>query len=63
MVDKETVEHFLNIAPPAYWSANLIQMGAPHDHVNGKATYPTLVLTFEGWVYRGNCFRGETIAP
>ncbi|MEK5163176.1 hypothetical protein NYE69_12665 [Paenibacillus sp. FSL R5-0527] len=62
VVDEETVEIFLNLVPPAYWSDNLIQMGLPHDNVNGKATYATLELTAEGWVYRGNCFRGETTA-
>ncbi|WP_438498656.1 hypothetical protein [Paenibacillus sp. IHBB 3054] len=61
VVDEEISEHFLNVMPPAFWRANLIQMGeSPVDYVEGKGTYHTLEKTLEGWVYRGTCHKGET---
>ncbi len=60
VVDEEMADHFLNVLPPACWTAKIIQIGEPNSHVGGKATYATLEKTSQGWVYRGNCHRGET---
>jgi hypothetical protein len=61
VVDEEIYSYFLNAMPPAFMSSKLIQIGEPYDHVNGKATFSTLQLGPEGWIYRGNCYRGESI--
>lgn len=61
IVDEELVEYFINTMPPAAHTSTLIQIGEPNDHVNGKAVYPTLKLTSKGWIYAGNCYRGNNI--
>lgn len=58
-VDQEMADYFVNELPPATFSALLIQMGEPYSHINGRATYPTLKKTSEGWQYIGHCFRGQ----
>lgn len=62
-VDQEMVDYFLNVLPPATWRANLVQLGEPHSHVGGRATYPTLYREIGRWYYRGNCYRGEETQP
>lgn len=62
LVDEGFVDHFTNNLPPATHKANLIQLGEPFNQVDGKATYPTLSYTGDGWAYMGNCFRGSTEA-
>lgn len=59
LVDEGFVDHFLNTLPPLTLG-KIIQMGEPFNQVDGKATYPTLERTAEGWMYMGNCFRGKT---
>lgn len=61
LVDEDFVEYFINVLPPACMTGEVIQIGEPHSHVNGKATYPTLKKTSDGWIYAGHCHRGETI--
>jgi len=60
LVDQEMVDYFLNVLPPITWNNNIIQISEPNDHVDGKATYSTLVNSSEGWRYAGNCHRGQT---
>ncbi|MGC5326994.1 hypothetical protein [Brevibacillus sp. SYSU BS000544] len=60
LVDDEFVDHFLNVMPPACWTSQVIQLGEPHSHINGKATFATLKRTPEGWRYAGHCYRGQT---
>lgn len=60
LVDEEIADYFIEVLPPATWRADLIQMGEPHSHVGGRATYPTLQRTADGWKYIGNCHRGLT---
>lgn len=60
IVDDEMVNYFTNVMPPAFHTSNIIQMGEPYNHVNGKATYHTLQKTSKGWTYVGDCHRGKT---
>lgn len=63
VVDQEMADYFLNVMPPACWKGNLIQIGEPYNHINGKATYATILSTTRGWEYRGHCHRGQTEEP
>ncbi|MEI7028437.1 hypothetical protein [Paenibacillus sp. y28] len=60
LVDEEFVNYFLNELPPAYWTGSIIQIGEPHSHVGGRATFDTLKKTPEGWRYAGHCYIGDT---
>lgn len=60
VVDREFVDYFINVLPPAFWNDRIVQMGEPYSHRDGKATYATLKNTGKGWVYAGHCFRGQT---
>ncbi|MEC0167375.1 hypothetical protein [Paenibacillus graminis] len=62
LVDEAMADHFVEVMPPITFDGQLIQMGEPHHHVGERATYPTLERSPKGWVYRGNCFQGETLA-
>lgn len=61
VVDEEFVQYFINVMPPACMTSGVIQIGEPYSHINGKATYPTLKNSPEGWRFAGNCHRGETV--
>lgn len=61
LVDEEFVNYFINVLPPAFMSSQVIQIGEPYNHVNGKATYSTLKKTEKGWMYAGHCHKGEII--
>ena len=63
VVDEEMADYFLNVLPPACWRADLIQIGEPYSHVNGRATYATLRKQNGEWVYAGHCHRGEYHPP
>jgi len=60
LVDEEMYDYFLNVLPPACYGDRLVQIGEPHDHVNGRATFATLKKTADGWVYCGHCYRRTT---
>ena len=62
-VDKEMWEYFLGVLPPAYCSGSLLQIGEPHDHVQGCATFPTLHMEAGLWTWKGNCYRGKFMQP
>lgn len=59
LVDEEMVQHFINVMPPATCNSRCIQIGEPYSHINGKAVFSTLMRTDEGWIYAGECYRGE----
>ncbi|MGO4697702.1 hypothetical protein AB4Z50_25785 [Paenibacillus sp. 2TAB26] len=59
-VDEEFYDYFLNVLPPASWTSSLVQIGEPHSHVGGRATYATIAKVDGKWIYRGHCHRGET---
>ncbi len=64
VVDEAMVNYFVAVMPPAYMSPHLIQIGEPNSHVDGKATFATISKSSpEGWVYKGNCFRGSDMSP
>jgi hypothetical protein len=60
LVDEEMHDYFLNVLPPAYWSSSILQVGEPVDHKERGAVYDTLKRTASGWMYCGNCYRGQT---
>jgi hypothetical protein len=64
-VDLEMADYFLCVLPPATYRANLIQIGEPYSHVNGRATFSTIYkpLGSANWRYAGHCHRGEWSQP
>jgi hypothetical protein len=64
VIDDALVNYFVAVMPPAYVSPHLIQIGEPDSHVDGKAAFATISKSSpEGWVYKGNCFRGSDSSP
>lgn len=59
-VDEEMIDYFRDILPPKTSNMFMLQVGEPCDHVNGKATYITFVKQNSKWIYRGECFKGES---
>jgi hypothetical protein len=59
LVDDEMYDYFLEVLPPAYWSSRILQIGEPVSHGEWGATYATLRRTANGWMYAGNCYRGQ----
>lgn len=59
-VDNEMYEHFLNVLPPLTNTSNMLQVSEPYDHIDGRGIYCTFVFEEGCWVYKGNCFRGDT---
>jgi hypothetical protein len=59
VVDEEMVNYFIDVLPPAYMNSNLVQMGEPYSHVNGKATYSTVYRKDGNWIYAGHCHVGK----
>jgi hypothetical protein len=64
-VDGDFVEWARDIMPPAHWSGQMIQIGEPHDHIEGRATYATFYMPNGGsrWTFGGYCWRRETKEP
>ena len=62
-VDDSLVRYFVNVLPPACDRSNLVQMGEPYSHVNGRPTFATISVVEGKWTYRGHCHRYETIQP
>jgi hypothetical protein len=58
-VDQEMVDYFTDVLPPVTFNSNLVQMGEPYSHVNGKATYSTVYRKDGKWFYAGHCHRGQ----
>ena len=69
MVDRETVQDFLNIVEPASHQNDYVQCGIPCGHaVDDTFGFKLpLYLTFHysreygSWTYDGKCFRGSVI--
>lgn len=61
LVDEGIYNHFINVMPPATLRSTLVQIGEPYCHIDGKPTFATLEKNKSGWMYMGNCFRGETV--
>jgi len=64
-VSADMVDYFLGVLPPACYRANLVQIGEPNSHVNGRATFATVCKPLGTcyWKYAGNCHRGECTEP
>jgi hypothetical protein len=60
LVDEDFVDYFISVLPPACYNSQVIQIGEPYSHVEGGATYSTLMNTADGWAYAGHCLRGQT---
>ena len=60
-VDEEIFDYFLNVLPPIYWTASLMQCSEPNRHVNGKPTYTTFKREGGRFFYVGSCHRGERV--
>ena len=69
MVDRETVQDFLNIVEPASHQNEYVQCGIPCGHARDDSFgfMLPLFITFhyseevDSWVYDGKCFRGSAI--
>jgi hypothetical protein len=59
-VDEDFQDYFLEVLPPATWTASLIQMGEAYSHVGGRATYATLARRDGKWLYVGHCHKGQS---
>lgn len=60
LVDEAMVNYFVDVLPPLCMNGQIIQIGEPYSHVNGKATWYTLSKTSNGWMYCGLCHKGQT---
>lgn len=60
VVDEEMADYFIEVLPPITMTGQLVQMGEPHSHREGRATYSTLERVGSNWIYRGHCHRGQT---
>src|SRR5690606_4445749 len=63
IVDEEMVDYFLTVLPPACWKMNLVQIGEPHSHINGRPVFATIAKHGQHWYFKGYCFRGEHVEP
>jgi hypothetical protein len=60
--DSEIAWELINCVPPRSFFCGYFQCGEPHSHVDGKATYLTLVQISkepEVWQFLGYCYGGE----
>jgi hypothetical protein len=63
-VDSDFVEWARDIMPPAHWTGQMIQIGEPQSHVDGRATFATFHLpSGSQWVFAGYCWRTEAKEP
>lgn len=63
IVGKDVVDYFRNETLPVTDWESFLQAGGPQTSVDGRSTYTTFTKEYEGWVYRGNCFKGEKENP
>lgn len=63
IVGEDVVEHFRNVQIPITDNAYIMQMGEPQNFIDGKSVYMTFSNEVEGWIYRGNCHKGEKETP
>lgn len=57
-VSEDIFDYFLNVLPPIYWTARLMQCSEPNNHVDGKPTYTTFKREGGKIYYAGDCHRG-----
>ena len=62
-VEEAFTDWALDIMPPACWKPDLIQIGEPHSHVNGRATFATFHREGSRWYFVGHCHRGKVAEP
>lgn len=63
IVGKDVVEHFRNLEIPITDNEYIMQMGEPQNFIDGKNVYMTFAKEHKGWVYKGNCHKGEKQTP
>ena len=63
IVGEDIIKHFRNVQIPKTDTAYMLQMGEAQNFIEGKNTYMTFTKELKGWVYRGNCHRGEKETP
>jgi len=63
IVDEEMADYFVEVLPPVTFTNSIVQIGEAYSHINGRATYNTLVNSNEGWMYCGHCHKGATTEP
>lgn len=62
-VEEAFADWALNIMPPACWKSDLIQVGEPHSHIHGRATFATFHREGKTWHFAGHCHRGKIAEP
>lgn len=63
VVGKDVVEHFRNVQIPITDNTYIMQMGEPANFIDGRTVYMTFSNEYKGWVYKGNCYKGEKETP
>lgn len=63
IVGEDVVEYFRNLITPKIDNAYIMQMGDPKNVIDKKYVYMTFTNEYKGWVYRGNCYKGEKQTP
>ena len=63
IVGEDIIKHFRNVQIPKTDTEYMLQMGEAQNFIEGKNTYMTFTKELKGWVYRGNCHRGEKETP
>lgn len=53
----------LDLLPPAFWTSQVVQIGEPHSHVNGRPTFATFHKQGSTWFFAGYCHRGKVAEP
>lgn len=62
MVSNDVIDELLGCVPPTTYSLGLFQVGEPYDHDEcGCALFGTYQRKKYGWLYVGNCRKGEII--
>jgi hypothetical protein len=62
-IDDAMFDYFLGVLPPKTSRTDLLQMGEPYDHVQGRPTYSTLHKVEGRWIYAGHCHAAECNEP
>ncbi|WP_304683103.1 hypothetical protein [uncultured Clostridium sp.] len=59
VVGEDFIEYFRNLTTPKIDNTYIMQMGEPQNVIDKKYVYMTFTKECKGWVYRGNCYKGE----
>ena len=60
-VDEELMYYFLNVLPPATWTATCIQIGEPYSDNENGPTFSTLEKIDGKWTYQGHKNRPKRV--